>query len=79
MDTEDLKSFIDVVILIEVYESGNENATQLWSKVAGTPMFNKIMSRARFQKIMIVLRFDDAKEEKEIDLRTNFNQSKYNL
>ena len=79
MVTEDLKSFIGVVIPIEVYKSANENATQRWSKDGGRPIFKKIMSRARFQQIMKVFRFDDAKEEREIDLRTNFNQSKYNL
>lgn len=64
LDAEEFKNFIGVVILIGVYKSGNENATQLWSKDNGRPIFNKIMSRARFQQILRVLRFDDAKNRR---------------
>ena len=56
--------FLDVVILIGVYKSNNENVAQLWSKEDGRPIFNKLMSRNRYQQILRVLRFDDANSRK---------------
>jgi len=54
---EELYKVIELMVLVGVYKSKNEDICQLWSLENGRLIFNKIMSRQRFQDVLRVLRF----------------------
>jgi hypothetical protein len=56
---EELYKVIELMVLIGIYKSKNEDIRQLWSLENGRPIFKKIMSRQRFQDVLRVVRFDD--------------------
>ena len=49
LNHSEFDTFLGVVIFIGIYKSNNKNATRLWSKEDGRPIFNKLMSRNRYQ------------------------------
>ena len=86
LNHSEFDTFLGVVIFIGIYKSNNKNATRLWSKEDGRPIFNKLMSRNRYQQILRVLRFDDANsrrrnrsEDKFQPIRDVFEQWDLNL
>ena len=48
LDQKECMKFLGVMIVIGVYKCISENASQLWMKEDGKPIFNEIMSRERY-------------------------------
>lgn len=68
--SDEIWTFIGLLILADVQRSQNEHLDELWSMNNGRPIFRATMSKDRFSNLLRFSRFDDAatrKERMEID------------
>lgn len=58
IDTEELHTYMGLLLLAGVYRSKHESVSHLWNSERGRPVFSRAMTRDRFQNITRCLRFD---------------------
>lgn len=64
-NSDEIYTFLGLLILAGVYRGKQEPIKQLWNKVEGRAIFGKSMSRDRFIAIRKYLRFDDRETRAE--------------
>lgn len=66
VSVEEMRAFIETLILAGLFKSGHEDVRSLWSSdLTGRPICRTVMARNRFLYILPRLRFDDTETREE--------------